>query len=140
LDNLNNILTFTNLPVLGSNQFLTVSAVVKPTALGENLTYANCYPAPTVTQLFKDNADASVKTVVVFPLMLTVLTPSPNTLLLAWPAGQGLYHVQVATNLAPPINWTTITNPAPFLLNGQYIFTNTIGPGDAFFRLNSANP
>jgi len=140
LDSINNIVTFTNFPVLGSNQVLSVSAVVEPTALTENLTYATCYAAPNVTDLFKNNADGSVKTVVVSPLIVSVLTLYPNTLLLTWPAGQGLYDVQVATNLTPPINWTTVTNPAPALVNGQYIFTNSVGSGDLFFRLNLATP
>ncbi len=140
LDNVNNILTFTNLPILGSNQVLSVSAVVQPTILSENLTYATCYAAPSVIETFKSNADASVKTVVVAPLLVHLLTPSPNSLLLTWPAGQGLYNVQVATNLTPPINWITVTNPAPSLVGGQYIFTNSIGTGNLFFRLNLATP
>jgi len=139
-DNFNNIVTFTNLPILGSNQVLSVSAVVQPTVLSDNLTYATCYAAPSVIDLFKSNADGAVRTVVVAPLLVTVLTPFPNSFLLAWPAGQGLYNVQIATNLTPPITWTTVTNPAPTLVNGQYIFTNTIGPGNAFFRLNLATP
>jgi len=142
LDPINNIVTFTNLPTLGSNQFLTVSAVVKPAILTEDLTYATCYPAPSVVDLFKSNADGSVKTVIVFasPLLLQAITPSPNTLLLTWPASQGLYDVQVATNLTPPVTWTTVTNPAPVLVGGQYVFTNSIGPGNAFFRLNLPTP
>jgi uncharacterized repeat protein (TIGR01451 family) len=140
LDTVDNIVTFTNLPVLGSNQVLSVSAVVMPTILSENLTYATCYGAPSVIDLFKSNADGSVKTVVVSPLRLQVLMPSPNSLLLAWPAGEGLYNVQVATNLTPPINWTALTNPAPSLVGGQYIFTNSIGAGNLFFRLNLATP
>jgi uncharacterized delta-60 repeat protein/uncharacterized repeat protein (TIGR01451 family) len=140
LDSADNIVTFTNLPILGANQVLSVSAVVKPAILSENLTYATCYAAPNVIDLFKSNADGSVKTVVVSPLVLQVLTPSPNSLLLAWPAGQGLYNVQVATNLTPPIHWTTVTNPAPRLVGGQYVFTNSIGAGSLFFRLNLATP
>jgi uncharacterized delta-60 repeat protein len=140
LDTTDNIVTFTNLPILGSSQGLSVSAVVQPTILSENLTYATCYAAPSVTETNKSDADGSVKTVVVSPLRLQVLTPSPNSLLLAWPAGQGVYNVQVATNLTPPINWTTVTNPAPSLVGGQYIFTNSIGPGNLFFRLNLAAP
>jgi uncharacterized repeat protein (TIGR01451 family) len=140
LDNVNNIVTFTNLPVLGSNQVLSVSAVVQPTVVSENLTYATCYAAPSVTDFFKSNADDAVKTVVVYPLLLQVLTPYPNTVLLTWPAGQGVYDVQVTTDLTPPINWTTVTNPAPSLVNGQYIFTTSIGTGNLFFRLNLATP
>ncbi len=139
-DSLNNIITFTNLPVLGSNQVLSVSAVVQPAILSENLTLATTYAAPNVVDLFKSNADGSVKTVVVAPLLVSLLTPFPNSVLLTWPAGQGVYEVQVATNLTPPITWTTVTNPAPFMLNGQYIFTNSIGTGNAFFRLNLATP
>jgi uncharacterized repeat protein (TIGR01451 family) len=140
LDNADNIVTFTNLPILGRNQGLSVAAVVQPTILSENLTYATCYAAPDVIDLFKSNADGSVKTVVVSPLTLQVLTPSPNSVLLAWPAGQGVYNVQVATNLTPPVNWTTVTNPAPSLVGGQYIFTHSIGAGNLFFRLNLATP
>jgi uncharacterized repeat protein (TIGR01451 family) len=144
-DNVRWTLTFTNLAVLGSNEVLSVSAVVKPTLLSENLTYATCYPAPTVIDLFKSSADASVKTVILpplatSPLVLSLFAPSPTSLVLTWPAGQGLYNVQATTNLTPPLNWSTLTNPAPVLVGGQYFFTNSVGPGSTFFRLNFATP
>jgi uncharacterized repeat protein (TIGR01451 family) len=140
LDAVDNIVTFTNLPVLGSNQFLSVSVVVMPTVQSENLTYATCSPATSIVDINKSLADGSVKTVVVAPLVIQVLTPTPNTLLLAWPAGQGNFNVQVTTSLTPPVTWTTVTNPAPALVGGQYIFTSPIGTGRQFFRLNLATP
>jgi len=86
------------------------------------------------------SASARLEVLPANPLAVSVLTPSPNTLLLTWPAGQGVYNVQVATNLTPPINWTTVTNHAPSLVGGQYFFTNSVGAGNLFLRLNLATP
>jgi hypothetical protein len=47
------------------------------------------------------------------------------------------YHIQRATTLGPPADWT---NAAPITLSptgdGFYIWTNTISPADGFYRLS----
>jgi len=138
-DNLNNIITFANLGIPGSNSLLSASVVVRPTAPSMTYTtFATCYS--DVTDPFKANNDNSVKTVVLPPLVVGVQTPSPNSLVLTWPANLGFYNVQFATNLTPPVAWTTLTNPPPAIVNGQYTFTNSIGAGKMFFRLTGATP
>jgi hypothetical protein len=86
------------------------------------------------------SASATLAVLPANPLAVSVLTLSPSTLLLTWPAGQGVYNVQVATNLTPPIHWSTVTNHAPSLVGDQYFFTNSIGAGNLFLRLNLATP
>ena len=127
----NGILTFTNLGNLGSNSVLSVAVVVHPTLVGINNTYASC--ASGVTDPAKANNDNSAKTQVVGALQLQVQSVGIN-LLLSWPASLGLYNLQSATNLAPPVTWVTLTN-VPALVGGNYTYTNPVGSGASFFRL-----
>ena len=56
-----------------------------------------------------------------FDLELTATLPRPDSRLalsfggggarLQWPALAGAYHLEQATNLAPPVIWTPFTNP-----------------------------
>ena len=132
----NGILTFTNLGDVGSNGVLTATAVVRPSAVGLYSTFATC--SSTVTDPAKANNDNSVKTVVVGPLQLQAQAVGSN-LVLSWPASLGLYNLQVATNLLPPVSWVTLTN-TPGLVGGNYSYTNAIGNGNSFFRLIGPTP
>ncbi len=139
LDAVNNIVTFTNFGPFGSNSIASASVVARPTVgPATNLTFATCYSE--VVDPFKSSADGAVKTVVTAPLAVTLLIPAPQTLVLTWPAAQGAVQVQTTPSLIPPIQWTTVTNPAPSLVNGQYSFTNSIGSGSLFFRLSRTTP
>jgi hypothetical protein len=66
---------------------------------------------------------------------LGVQGSSPNQFVLSWPAPATGYQLYCATNLAPPVAWSLVTNPAT-LSNGTFFLT--IPPTNAaaqFFRL-----
>ena len=130
------ILTFTNLPDIGSNGVLTATIVVRPSVTGVNNTFATC--VSTVTDPAKANNDNSVKTVVVGPLQMQFQAVG-NKLLLSWPASLGMYNLQSATNLTPPVSWVTLS-AAPALVGGNFVYTNAVGSGSSFFRLIAPTP
>jgi hypothetical protein len=66
---------------------------------------------------------------------LGVQGSSPNQFVLSWPAPATGYQLYCATNLAPPVAWSLVTNPAT-LSNGTFFLT--VPPTNAaaqFFRL-----
>ncbi len=67
---------------------------------------------------------------------LVILSREAETLALGWPGGATDYHLYAATNLAPPIAWSPVTN-AVMLLNGTNSVNVPIGPGNRFFQLRN---
>jgi hypothetical protein len=53
-----------------------------------------------------------------------------------WPAWASDWLLYGATNLAPPVVWTTVTNPVGSN-SGQFNVTLPVGAGTHFFRLSS---
>jgi uncharacterized repeat protein (TIGR01451 family) len=123
------VVTF-NLGNLGSNGQTTATIVVQPTALGTPLNSAVC--SSTVTDPFKANNHASVKTIVQqVPLTLASVK---GGLEISWPASFN-YILQSTTNLHPPAVWMPVTDIMPVQTNGQMVVVVPIGPGNQFFRL-----
>ena len=71
------------------------------------------------------------------PVLSLVRTPA---LTLAWPTNASAYHVQYATNLAPPINWQRLGgSPTTNADTVQQPVGQSLG-SEAFFRLSTAPP
>ncbi len=67
--------------------------------------------------------------------VLGVQASSANAVVLSWPAPAPGYQLYCATNLAPPVAWSLVTNPAA---GSNGMFYLTIPPTNAaaqFFRL-----
>jgi uncharacterized repeat protein (TIGR01451 family) len=126
------VVTFLNLGNVGSNQQVTAVIVVKPTAAGTLINSATCSSA--VTDPFKANNNASVKTVVM-PFQIS-LSHGGGNLTLSWPADAANAYLESTTNLRPPVVWSPVTNPPPSLVDGQMTVTLPIGSGAKFFRLH----
>ena len=128
------VVTFTNLGNLGSGANTSATIVVKPTAAGTITNAATC--ASTVSDPFKANNSATVKNDVE-ALQLSFVRSGTN-FVFSWPGDLGNYTLESATNLAPPITWTLVTNPPPGFGGGPVIISIPIGKGTRFFRLHSA--
>jgi uncharacterized repeat protein (TIGR03803 family) len=63
---------------------------------------------------------------IVFPPSLTIARSGTNVIL-TWPTDVIGFSLQSATNLVPPVNWTTVS--------GQNAVTNPISGHQQFFRL-----
>ncbi len=60
----------------------------------------------------------------------------PSSIILTWPATNGGFILQSATNLGSPMVWANVSN-APVVVNGQNTVTNMISGGQQFFRLSN---
>jgi uncharacterized repeat protein (TIGR03803 family) len=72
-----------------------------------------------------------------FPPQLTII-PSETNLILTWPTNYAGfdytgYTLESTTNLVSPV-WAT-NSPAPVVVNGQNVVTNTISGTQQFYRL-----
>ena len=72
-----------------------------------------------------------------FPPQLTII-PSESNLILTWPTNYAGfdyigYTLESTTNLVSPV-WAT-NSPAPVVVNGQNVVTNTISGSQQFYRL-----
>jgi hypothetical protein len=75
------------------------------------------------------------------PALLVILAISSqaggNALSLAWPASAGGFNLYSADALAPPVQWTRLTN-TPALLSNQWVVTlSPLTNGASFYRLQS---
>jgi uncharacterized repeat protein (TIGR03803 family) len=73
-----------------------------------------------------------------FPPQLTII-PSETNLILTWPTNYAGfdytgYTLEFTTNLVSPV-WAT-NSPAPVVVNGQNVVTNTISGTQQFYRLS----
>ena len=59
---------------------------------------------------------------------------SGNEVVVTWPDDAGAPVLQSATNLTPPVVWSDVS-PPPVVINGQNVVTNTVGPGNLYYRL-----
>jgi hypothetical protein len=59
-----------------------------------------------------------------------------NNLVLDWPKWAGTLNLYSATNPAPPVAWTVVTN-APLATNGSLILSVTTTNPSQFYRLQS---
>jgi len=67
--------------------------------------------------------------------VLSVLGSSVSPLVISWPAPSAGYQLYCATNLAPPVAWSLVANPAA-QSNGMFYLTITPTNAPAqFFRL-----
>jgi uncharacterized repeat protein (TIGR01451 family) len=130
------VVTFTNLGNLGSGAISTASITVHPDVTGTFTNTASC--GSTVNDPLKGNNTASVKTVVDFPALTTLV--QGNNLVISWPVEATAYSLESTTNLAPPVVWTAVTVPAPVTVGGQKTVTIPIGSGNKFFRLRAPLP
>ncbi len=123
------------LPNLGSGSASTFTITAIPTVGGtvtDTVSVGSAVPDP-----LKGNNKASVKTVVNGGTQL-MFAPSGSTFVFTWPTnGMGL---QMATNLNPPVVWTSVTNPLPSIISGQNSVTMPITNGTRYFRLVSPWP
>jgi hypothetical protein len=62
---------------------------------------------------------------------------APKSIILTWPATNGVFNLQSTTNLVAPLVWANVSL-APVVVNGQNTATNLISGAQQFFRL--ANP
>jgi hypothetical protein len=69
------------------------------------------------------------------PMPLTLVASGPYVIL-RWPTNAAGLTLQSATNLVPPMVWTTVARP-PILSNGQNAVTNPISATRQFYRLIS---
>ena len=63
------------------------------------------------------------------------ITKSGNSAILWWSANANGYVLEDKTSLMPPNGWSTVS-PAPVPINGFNYVTNTITPGNNFYRLH----
>ena len=127
------LVVFTNLGnVLVGGQ--TVATIVVKTTTAGTITNT-AFTASQVTDPLKANNSATVKTVV--DLLQLAAVRSGGSLVISWPSNTPGYVLESATNLAPPIVWSTVVSPAPVLSGGQFFVTNSIGAGTKFFRLRA---
>jgi uncharacterized repeat protein (TIGR01451 family)/uncharacterized delta-60 repeat protein len=125
------VVTFTNLPDLGSNAQTYVTLTVQPTTAGTLTDTASCHS--DIVDPLKANNSASVKTIVeLLPLTVARLGQS---LAISWPTNLGNYLLESTTDLEPPAVWTPVTGVTPALVGGQMTVIVPIGPGNKFFRL-----
>ena len=126
------VVAFTNLGsvVVGGQ---TVATIVVKTTTGGTITNT-AFTASLVTDPFKANNSATVKTVV--DLLQLAAVRNGAGLVISWATNTPGYVLESATNLAPPVVWTTVVSPAPVVSSGQFVVTNTIGSGTKFFRLH----
>jgi hypothetical protein len=66
------------------------------------------------------------------------LTAAGTNLLLAWPSWAGFMQVGMATNLNPPISWTSLTN-IPAVSGDLRLLLIPRESGDSFYRLQTGN-
>ena len=77
------------------------------------------------------------------PILAVTVIPAgsggaaPKSIILRWPATNGVFTLQSATNIAAPLVWAK-ASLAPVVVNGQNTVTNLISGAQQFFRL--ANP
>ena len=129
--NASGFLTF-SLGTMGSGASQAFTVVVQPT-IGGVLLSNSFGVGSSVPDPLKGNNTATVKTVVQFvPLNIS---HSGNSLTFSWPVSVGSYGVQSATNLAPPVTWTAVTNIA-VVANGTNTVTVPVSTGTKFFRLS----
>jgi uncharacterized repeat protein (TIGR01451 family) len=125
------VVTF-NLGNLESNEQRSATIVVQPTAaaLGTPLNVGSV--SSPVTDPFKPNNRASVKTVV--QDMTLTIAPVSGGVQLSWPANLNCV-LQSATNLYPPVVWLPASDVVPVQVGDQMVALVPIGSGNRFFRL-----
>jgi alpha-galactosidase len=80
---------------------------------------------------------AAFNNVIVAPVSPNLsFATSTNHILLAWPASASSFSLWSATNLAPPITWSAVTN-APVSINMQWVVNLPLSDATRFFRLVS---
>jgi hypothetical protein len=70
------------------------------------------------------------------PLPVLSVSAGGGALVVNWPGWASDWLLWAATNLAPPVAWSVVTN-AVGNSNGQFTVTLLVGPGTRFFRLAS---
>jgi hypothetical protein len=66
---------------------------------------------------------------------LVIQAASAHAVVISWPAPSTGYQLYCASNLAPPVGWSLVTNPAAGS-NGMFYLTLPPAPAAAqFFRL-----
>jgi uncharacterized repeat protein (TIGR01451 family) len=129
------VVTFLNLGNVGSNQQVTATIVVKPTAGGTLVNSATC--SSGVIDPLKANNNASVKTIAT--LFQLGMSRNAGNLTFSWPADAANAYLEFTTNLRPPAVWAPATNPPASLVGGQATVTLPIGSGNQFFRVHGTN-
>ena len=127
-----NTITF-NLGGLGSGTVVKPTITVRPTSFGivtNTVSITSGVPDP-----FKGNNRASVKTIV--QAVEIASGSSAGSVVFTWPASVSGYVIEFTPTLLAPVVWTTVTNPLPVIVNGQYKFTPNL-PG--YYRLRAPLP
>jgi hypothetical protein len=73
---------------------------------------------------------------VLLPLPIMELSVNANALIINWPGWASNWMLYSATNLTPPVAWTSVTN-AVSSSNGFFNVSMPFGPDARFFRLES---
>jgi hypothetical protein len=73
------------------------------------------------------------------PMVPLSVSHAGANLTFAWAINPWNYSLQSATNLRPPVVWTSVTN-LPNVVNGQNTVTLPIGSASKFFRLQGTTP
>ena len=92
--------------------------------------------ASPVFDPLKLNNFASFK-ILVNPAPLLSIVSGANANTFTWPASSTNFVLKGATNLNSPMVWVTVTNPAPAIVNGQYMITLPTSNGLHFFILTT---
>jgi len=122
---------------LGSGFTSSFNIVVAPTVGGTITNVATV--SSSVLDPLKGNNKASVKTVVNGGAQVSITRAGANWTL-TWPSSFAGMGLQVATNMTPPVNWTSVLSPTPGVTNGQYSVTLPAANGTRFYRLVSPWP
>jgi hypothetical protein len=96
----------------------------------------NYYKVASVGNCGTGAASAAVSVRLLPPTLGAGLNAAGGTFTLSWPAWGTNWGLWSATNLAPPITWSPMTNSISGS-NGQSSVTLPIGAGSHFFRLTS---
>jgi uncharacterized repeat protein (TIGR01451 family) len=127
-----NVVTFTNLPDLGSGAQQAATITVQPTAIGDITNSATIGSA--LLDPLKANNSAAVKTVVE-SVQLTVQR-SGNLFIISWPAAASGYVLETSTSLTSP-SWTQVTSPPTQQVGNQKTVTVGLTNASRFFRLHA---
>jgi titin len=77
---------------------------------------------------------AWIPVVIVPQVQFSSLTRTNRQISLSWTNNGGSYVLQQTFSLAPPVQWTAVTN-ASFLTNGFFVVTLSATNGNTFYRL-----
>jgi hypothetical protein len=131
-------LTLASSTVSGTNETNWVTATLNPAALfnGTNFIAVEIHQDATNSSDIAFDFELNASVAVHQPPPLTLLG-APGNLTFTWPADAAWFALRSATNLTPPVAWTTLTNTAVFTNATWRVTLPATTNGQRFFRLQT---